>query len=642
MCPSAERLVDLVGGRLDAAAERGIEEHIDTCATCRVALAAMIRETHRSKTWQLGRYRVDAQLGVGGMGIVYHAWDPALSRELAIKVVRSPDAELRARLTREAQSMARLNHRNVCQIYDVGMEGDELYIAMELVPGTTLRGWIAETRRDPAQVLPLLADAARGLAAAHAAGLVHRDVKPENILVDRNGRAVVSDFGLARDDSQTRITHKSALAGTPAYMAPEQIEGAVADARSDQYAFAITAHEALTGGKPKPRNRASQALPPRLRNALDRALSEVPADRFATMTELVDAMLPRSGPSRLRTVAIAAAAAAAAALGVGAAWFATRKAAPEVVRQMTPVMIVADAATISIDPSPDAAISEAVTIDAPGLPAKTSVPKAAAAPPASTIPGDVMAIQRAIVAGDSKTCTALFANLPAGAATTAQQLRAQCMMIAGDCEGGKQLALAYWKTFNFNEAQLAKTLDADVSLHCRSGTRAPRDRLLRALYVLADQYNKYTPAECTAAYDDAKQLIDTIKSRGSDDMLDDAAARFRLNAPGCFARAGACADAWRVAKERASSDQARRQLLISAVGRTCADQDQGALTDVEVLWRAILEMSVPRPVEAAWCTTRARLAEAMLEKLGTAFADAQRARDLLGNYARACHAAAKP
>jgi serine/threonine-protein kinase len=284
-CPPPEQLVELASGRLDAQRVGAVEQHIDLCAECRVALASLARGGQ--PTWQLGRYVIDRVLGSGGMGIVYLAHDPALGREVAIKVVRSdPDGSLRARLEREAKALARLSHPNVCHVYDVGTDGEELWIAMELIRGTTMRDWLG-SRPSLREVMDILGGVARGLEAAHTAGMVHRDVKPENVLVERGGRPVVSDFGLAQVMDGTR---SSALAGTPAYMAPEQLDGQPADARSDQYAFAVMAHEALAGARPRPRDVASATLAPGIRAVLERALSDDPAARYPSVSALVEAL----------------------------------------------------------------------------------------------------------------------------------------------------------------------------------------------------------------------------------------------------------------------------------------------------------------------------------------------------------------
>ncbi|HUJ61227.1 MAG TPA: protein kinase [Kofleriaceae bacterium] len=346
MCPAPERLIEFVEGALDERSQAELESHIDVCDACRGGLAAALGK--RGAEWTLGRYRVDSMLGSGGMGIVYRGWDPSLARPVAIKVVRDPT--LRDRLAREAQTQAKLNHPNACQVYDVGTDGDEVWIAMELVRGVTLRAWLAGARtRD--EVLAVLLGAGRGLGAAHAAGLVHRDVKPENVLVEDTGRAVVTDFGLARSLDGTRT---SVLAGTPAYMAPEQLDGQPADARSDQYAFAVMAHEALAGTRPRAGVAPRVVLPPAMRAALERALSDDPAARFPALDQLLEALVVR--PRRRWPAVLGLGAIAVAAVGVVAEWPTEPPVAPPSASEPpAPVVVAAAPSDAAIAPPSDAA-----------------------------------------------------------------------------------------------------------------------------------------------------------------------------------------------------------------------------------------------------------------------------------------------
>ncbi len=195
----------------------------------------------------LGRYLVIDEIGAGAMGTVYSAFDPELSRKVAVKVLHeAADGEDRQRLVREGQAIARLAHPNVVAVHDVGTQDGAVFMAMELVEGETVREWLA-TPRSWQEVRDVFAQAGRGLAAAHAAGLVHRDVKPANILVGADGRVRVGDFGLAREAGADDETGR---AGTPAYMSPEQIRGRGSDARSDQFSFCVALHEALYGALP--------------------------------------------------------------------------------------------------------------------------------------------------------------------------------------------------------------------------------------------------------------------------------------------------------------------------------------------------------------------------------------------------------
>ena len=215
-----------------------------------------------------GRYVILDRIGAGGMGVVYAAYDPELDRRVALKLLRTDRfaAPGHLRLLREAKALARLTHPNVVAVHDAGTFGDQVFVAMELVEGETLRQWLEAGSRSWREVLDRLLAAGRGLAAAHAAGLVHRDFKPENVLLGRDGRVRVVDFGLAKaladaaeeepaapdsgGELASPLTEWGAVLGTPAYMAPEQIRGIAADARSDQFSFCVALYEALYGERP--------------------------------------------------------------------------------------------------------------------------------------------------------------------------------------------------------------------------------------------------------------------------------------------------------------------------------------------------------------------------------------------------------
>jgi serine/threonine protein kinase len=299
----------------------------------------------------IGKYRLDRVLGAGGMGVVWAAYDPDLERPVAIKLLRSVDSAvtLRTRLLREARAMARLKHPNVLTVYEVGTDRNRDYIAMELIDGADLDAWLAG-KPPRAEIFAALLAAGRGLAAAHGAGLIHRDLKPHNILRGRDGGVYVTDFGLARgqiDDgaevvqapispafaatavasgSQPRgidsvldspLTQTGVLIGTPAYMAPEQFTGRAPDPRSDQFAFCVTAWEALTGARPFAGKTLDElrlaalagvpatangpgplALPPRVRAVLVRGLAADPAARWPDMPALLRELEAAIAPPR--------------------------------------------------------------------------------------------------------------------------------------------------------------------------------------------------------------------------------------------------------------------------------------------------------------------------------------------------------
>ncbi|WP_394824768.1 protein kinase domain-containing protein [Pendulispora albinea] len=243
---------------------------------------------------RVGRYVVVDWLGEGGMGVVYAAHDPELDRTIALKILRAGASDTEVdhgeRLLREARAMARVGHPNVVTVFDAGFHGDRIFIAMERVSGTTLREWLQAKKRPWREVVQVFVEAGRGIAAAHAAGLVHRDFKPENVLIGRDGRVRVSDFGLARADAGAptvrdshapsedganarRVAHDPSLAfGTPAYMSPEQLRFEHAGAASDQFSFAVALYEGLYGERPF----AGMTLPERGRNIMEGRISEVP------------------------------------------------------------------------------------------------------------------------------------------------------------------------------------------------------------------------------------------------------------------------------------------------------------------------------------------------------------------------------
>jgi tetratricopeptide (TPR) repeat protein len=314
---------------------------------------------------RVGRYVVLNPIGAGGMGRVFAAFDPELNRRVALKVAKAtagaaPHVEQwRARFLREAHAMAKLSHPNVVAVHDVGTFGESVFLAMELVEGVTLRDWMARRPRPSwREVARLFAGAARGLAAAHAEGLVHRDFKPGNVLVGKDGRARVTDFGLVRaleradDEPSTApppgarpavtaldlpITVADVVMGTVGYMAPEQYRGAPVDGRTDQFSLCVALYEALHGTRPYPgrsareiveRMEAGPPAPPRdsripahLRRVLRRGLQPSPADRFPSLDPLI-AELERDPPATRRRLAAGAGAvvisAAAAALATSA------------------------------------------------------------------------------------------------------------------------------------------------------------------------------------------------------------------------------------------------------------------------------------------------------------------------------------
>jgi eukaryotic-like serine/threonine-protein kinase len=371
-CFDDNTAVEFIDGLLPDAAVKRVERHVARCEVCRQLLAELgcspsllqfsptlpqSGDAHISLATgqQVGRFVVLSRIGSGGMGVVFAAYDPKLDRKVALKLLHSPDDpeisgnDAQMRLLREAQAIAQLSHPNVISVYDVGTYKSEVYIAMEFVEGSTLTGWLRGWERPWMDVLDKFVQAGKALVDAHAAGLVHRDFKPDNMLVGNDQRVRVMDFGLARwlyadgpveearslDDElevsdsalDRRLTRTGTLLGTPRYMAPEQFAGAGADARSDQFSFCVALYEALykqhpfedstaagllkspatTQVRPPPQ---SSKVPAWLHKALLRGLSREPVDRYASMGALLRALAPaprpRSRPPLIAPLAVAA------------------------------------------------------------------------------------------------------------------------------------------------------------------------------------------------------------------------------------------------------------------------------------------------------------------------------------------------
>jgi len=314
----------------------------------------------------IGRYMILSRLGAGAMGVVYAAYDPELDRKVALKLLQprgGSSLDSRLRLMREAKALARLSHPNVVAVHDVGTFAERVFLAMEFVDGKTLGAWLKERPRPWQDVLAIMCKAGEGLAAAHAAGLVHRDFKPDNVLIAHDSRVRVLDFGLARSATEVTpeerdpaaaavlasvsserreqsqmeaamMTRTGAVVGTPAYMSPEQHLGRSADARSDQFSFCIATYQALYGARPFVGERMSSlafqvlqgkisppptgtAVPMWLRKVVLRGLQVDPDKRYPGMPALLADLHHDDGNKRRRGWLIGSVALAALGLGLG-------------------------------------------------------------------------------------------------------------------------------------------------------------------------------------------------------------------------------------------------------------------------------------------------------------------------------------
>lgn len=344
-CPNDETLLAMVERSLPPGRFGELEHHLDTCETCRKMVAALAQGSRPTLDHEhvpfagldlvagtiiANRYAVVKELGHGGMGTVYLANDRKLVREVALKLHRAGSGAGGDRLQREAIAMAQLAHPNVVNVFEIGEHDDRMFVAMEYVKGGTLRSWLAEAPRDWRAIIAMLIATGRGLAAAHAANLIHRDFKPENVLVGIDGRPRVGDFGLARSDGAptkvdpdslaVALTVTGGIAGTPAYMAPEQLHGEVVDARCDQFAFAVVAWEALYGKRPWQGTtistlyeaierhelpKVSSQVPERVRRVIEKGLATKTSDRYPDLTAMLADLQAAASPRTTRNAGVA-------------------------------------------------------------------------------------------------------------------------------------------------------------------------------------------------------------------------------------------------------------------------------------------------------------------------------------------------
>ena len=365
-CLDDNAVSEFVSGTLAASALTRVEGHLAGCRDCRALVAAMAADaaadsnietvpheklspsqvTHLpKKTYsvgdRVGRYLVLSTLGTGGMGVVFAAYDPQLDRKVALKLLRSglqiTTTDAQKRLRREAQAIAQLSHPNVVAVYDVGATEDgDLYIAMEFVEGDTLTTWLKKYPRTWREIIEVFLQAAKGLVAAHGTGLLHRDFKPDNVLVGGDGRVRVTDFGLARsimvdpesgrgptpvlaNTLSSSLTATGTVLGTPRYMPPEQLTGPDIDARADQFSFCVALYEALYGTHPLPgatsvsmHEKGDKALPPpegtkippSIGRAVQRGLERDRVKRWPTMALLMAELVPPAPKTATRWVAV--------------------------------------------------------------------------------------------------------------------------------------------------------------------------------------------------------------------------------------------------------------------------------------------------------------------------------------------------
>jgi eukaryotic-like serine/threonine-protein kinase len=276
-----------------------LDDYVRDVMRAQVAAALFGESASSRAAVKVGRYELRREVGTGGGGSVFLAWDPELTREVALKLIVATSARLRERALAEGQALARLSHPNVVPVFDVGIVDERVYLVMELIRGESLRAYAAagaarDRKRKPRELVAAYRQACEGLAAAHAAKLVHRDFKPDNAVMGADGRVRVIDFGLAVEDRREDGGGAAGVGGgTPRYMSPEQQRGEALGPATDQYAFALSLREAMT------------PLPSWLEPILGRAQAERPEDRFPSMLYLA-AALARDPTTRWRRRAMIA------------------------------------------------------------------------------------------------------------------------------------------------------------------------------------------------------------------------------------------------------------------------------------------------------------------------------------------------
>jgi serine/threonine protein kinase len=475
-CPDENELVLLADGGLAERRRASIDRHLDGCASCTLLVAELAGMAAPERPVP-ARYKVIRQLGAGAMGVVWEAEDKHLGRRVALKFVRtrsggksgatsSSTREQRKRLVREARALAQLRHPNVVNVYDVGESNEELFLALELVIGMDARTWRMAQPRSADEILAIWRQAGAGIAAVHRAGLVHRDIKPDNILVADDGRVLVGDFGLATDHgtpgsrhahdhltANAPLTATGAIVGTPIYMAYELLLGEPASQKSDQFALCVSIWEALAGERPfqgptiaaianamqgRPAIPAVVGAQHEIFVALARGLDPSPSRRWPSVEALLAALARRaSAPrrSKLRPALLAVAAASVAAVVTLAvlAWrdhvptSSAATAMPSVKPTRMPTQTVSTPVVTSSAPRkhrahPTNAQAAAVT----GEPVV----------PATDIATRIARARTKLDHGDAAGCLQLLATI---ANLEADDLRAKCTMKRGDCPRGRAL-----------------------------------------------------------------------------------------------------------------------------------------------------------------------------------------------------------
>jgi protein kinase-like protein len=540
-----ETFMRLIEGTLPSDRVRELEAHCDGCSRCARTMSELARAGAPDPPgWLGGRYQMLEPLGAGSTGVVFAALDAKLRRKVAIKRLRDGDGDgaaidrRRDRFLREAQLLASLSHPNVLTVHDVGGIDREVYVVTELVDGCPMSRWVRETepRPDHRRIIDLYLQVGRGLSAAHHLNVVHRDVKPENILVARNGRVLIGDFGLAGLTGSTEgapttagapapLTQTGAVLGTPAYMAPELHAGRPADPLSDQFAFCMSLYESLHGHRAFSGATAEEyvaavraarlalgtdGVPRAIDRVLAIGLSADPARRYPSLDALLDDLARVRDRRPLRRAWVAAGSAAGL-LGVLAVVVAMARHGPQPATAASgdapalrspPSVFPAPAAPPPALPAPSVASPPAPAVD-PSPPVVRARPHRVRAPARRLAAAETAALPAGVAAGhgsadpllllymadiahgdrDGAVCLAALDSLPDGAwppslAEHAQRRRATCEMLRGQCQDGVR------RLEPLDGADVAR---ATALSNCPAGSFATVEDRLLAVATQADE-----------------------------------------------------------------------------------------------------------------------------------------------------------
>ena len=540
-CPDENMLALLSEDALDAAERLAIERHLDGCAPCTRLVGELATLVAPSRSAPK-RYRILRQLGEGAMGVVWEAEDANLQRRVALKFVRPEgvgDRERRTRLFREARALAQLRHPNVVSVYDAGELGSdgsvadeltestgsatELFLALELVVGTNARTWRAAASRTCAEILAVWKQAAAGIAAVHRAGIVHRDIKPDNVLVSDDGRVLVGDFGLATGElgaPTTTLTVEGVMVGTPLYMSPEQLSGDPATAKSDQFALCTSIWEALVGQRPFSGGTVGAiaiamtkplALPRSGERAvfgvLARGLDPDPARRYPDVDALITALALGAAPRRRRVRYAIGALGLGALVAVAAVAMTTTDRAPRSLATVTetpsppgvrlaeppPVptagsgsgsgVAIARTPSPAPSPTPGPAPGQGVVVRTPTSPIPVQPHPVVVPAVRSTWAQALTLATDKLQAGDGAACLQVLSTIPAvpaDQADVAETTRLSCRMATGDCVGARSAIEAYGQAHGWAADRTRKLVESIDAMHCPIGALPIAGRVERA------------------------------------------------------------------------------------------------------------------------------------------------------------------